>query len=70
MSPRTPKFQRGDILKIRPHDDKDPEALRYAGKTVTFKHYGVTHLACVDLDGKNVYFRERDLIPAQQEMAL
>jgi hypothetical protein len=64
-------FQRGDVLIIRPHDDKDPEAIRYAGKVVTFKHYGLTEwFVCVDMDGKNFYFRQADLILQQREMAV
>jgi hypothetical protein len=59
-------FRYHETLVVRPHDQRDPDALARAGQTCRFEKYSRgafgTPFAVVSFpDGKRVYFRDEDL---------
>ena len=61
------KFTRGDIVRVVPKDEDDPDAVEHKDKTFTIlrEAYGLTgiHFIYVSLDGVHTFrvFREQDL---------
>jgi len=71
--PLATTFRPGDLLVIRPHDDKDPDAQNHAGERCIFvRRIDLTGHAQVRFapGGKLYYFRMPDLIPAPERQGV